>query len=202
MLAKLQTVYLRAYPGETSFQKVYTDIFRENPEPDLFARNCFSRNPVNMVDVLLVSAIYSARAAREYKNNQRQLAWTYLMDAQYHAGAAWYAMALTIAMPEIEEEAALSAIKDMQREGGKVKNAPWLNIENYTVELIRDRAKQGETWTSERKMAIAVRKEVMQFAKDNGPPISKERFVQTISDRLKRRHSDIGQFLLRKKDMP
>lgn len=202
MLAKLETVYRRAYPGETSFPGVYANIFRQNPDPELYARNCFASNPVGMVDVLLVSAIYSARAAREYLNNQKQLAWTYLMDAQYHAGASWYAMVLSTAMPEIEEQAALIAIKDIQREGGKVKNAPWLDIENYAVELIQTRAKQGDTWTTERKMAVAIKEDVMEFAKKNGPTISSKRFVQTISDRLKQRQDDIGHYLTRKKEKP
>lgn len=199
MLRKLETVYLHVYPGQKSFPGVYATIFLEGPEPDQYARNCFASSPVGMVDIALVSAIYSARALREYQNNQKQLAWTLLMDAQYYAGAAWYAMVFEAAMPEIEEQAALAAIKDMQREGGIVKNAHWLDVENYSVNLIQARAAQGQTWPTERQMAVAIKKEVMAFAKKNGFAISEKRFVQTVSDRLKHRQDDIGPYLTRKK---
>jgi hypothetical protein len=200
MLRKLETVYVYVYPGEKSFPGVYDKIFLAGPEPDQYARNCFASTPVSMVDVALVSAIYSARALREYLNNRKQVAWTLLMDAQYYAGAAWYAMVFEAAMPGIEEQAALAAIKDMQREGGKAKNAPWLDVENYAVKLIQARAAQGQTWPTERQMAAAIKKEVMVFARTNGLPISEKRFVQTVSDRLKRRQDDIGPYLKRKKE--
>lgn len=202
VLVKLETVYRRTYPGETSFSGVYAKIFHQNPEPDAYARNCFASNPVGTVDLMLVSAIYSARAAKEHLNNQKQMAWTYLMDAQYHAGAAWYSMVLNTAMPEIEEQTALEAIKDIQRAGGKVTNALWLDIEHYAVELITARAKQGNTWTTERKMAAAIKEDVMEYAKKNGTTISEKRFVQTISDRLKQRQHEIGPYLTRKKHKP
>lgn len=199
MLRKLETVYLYIYPDETSFQGVYSNIFLQRPEPDDYARDCFATNPVGMLEVLLVSALYSARALREYLNNQTQLAWAFLMDAQYHAGAAWYAMVLDAAMPEIEERVALTAIKDMQREGGKVKNAPWINLENYAVELVHAQAK---TWTTERKMAGAIKKDLLAHAEKNGLKISEKRYLQTISDRLKRRQEDIGTYLTGKKEKP
>lgn len=202
MLRKLETVYRHAYPDETSFPAVYGKIFLERPEPDQHARDCFASNPVGMVDIVLVSAMYSARALWEYLNKQEQLAWSFLMDAQYHAGAAWYAMVLDAAMPEIEEQAALDAIKEVQREGGKAKNAPWLDLENYAVELVRARAGQVDTWTSERKMAASIRKDLMEFAEKNGLKISEKRYVQTISDRLKRRREDIGPYLRPKKEKP
>lgn len=200
MLRKLETVYLYLYPGETSFPGVYAKIFFEGPEPDKYARNCFSSSPVSTVDVVLVSATYSARALREYLNDQKQLAWAFLMDAQYYAGGAWYAMAFDAAMPGIEEEAALTAVKDMQREGGKAKNAPWLDMENYAVELVKARAKQGGTWPTERKMAAAIKKDMTVFAQKTGVVISEKRFIQTVSDRLKRRQEEIGPYLTRKKE--
>jgi len=200
MLRKLETVYRHAYPDETSFPGVYGKIFLERPEPDHYARDCFASNPVGMVDIVLVSSMYSARALWEYLNKQEQLAWSFLMDAQYHAGAAWYAMVLDAAMPAFEEQAALNAIKEMQREGGRARNAPWLDVENYAVELVRARASQGDTWTSERKMAAAIKKDLMEFAGKNGLDISEKRYVQTISDRLKRRREDISPYLSRKKE--
>ena len=199
MLRKLETVWLHVYPGGNSFQEVYSKILLECPEPDQYARTCFASTPVVTVDVVLVSAIYSVRALREYHNNQKQLAWTFLIDAQYYAGAAWYAMVFDTAMPEIEEQAALTAIKDIQREGGRVKNAPWLDVENYAVKLVHARAKQGETWPTERKIAAAIKKDMMIYAQKKGLAISEKRFVQTISDRLKRRQEEIGPYLTRKK---
>jgi hypothetical protein len=202
MLRKLETVYLHVYPDEKSFPGVYAKIFLEEPEPDLHARECFASSPVNTIAVVIVSAIYSARALREYLNDQKQLAWAFLMDAQYYAGAAWYAMVFDAAMPGIEEEAALTAIKDMQREGGKVKNAPWLDIENYAIKLVHARAKEDGPWPTERKMAVTIMKDVMLFAEKNGFAISEKRFVQTVSDRLKRRQEEIGPYLMRNKEKP
>jgi len=202
MLRKLETVYIHVYPNEKSFPGVYANIFLQNPDPDEYARHFFASSLVSTVDVVLVSAIYSARALREYHNNQKQLAWAFLMDAQYYAGAAWYAMAFNVAMPGIEEGAALSAIKDMQREGGKVKNAPWLDIENHAVKLIQALASEGKTWRTERKMAAAIKKELILFAEANGVKISEKRFVQTVSDRLKQRQEEIGPYLTRRKEKP
>lgn len=146
-----------------------------------------------------VATAYCAQAGREHQANHHDVAWTYLVEATYYAGAALFAKALDQAWPEMKQATAKAAVAETRSKGGKVRNAGWKRIEDEAVRLVTIHGERGQRWSTERKMAASIRAELWPFASREMPVLSDERYVQTISDRLKSRQSDIARYLDRKR---
>lgn len=146
-----------------------------------------------------VATAYCAQAGREHDANHHDVAWTYLVEAAYYAGGALFVKALEQAWQEMEQATAKAAVAETRSKGGKARNAGWKRIEDEAVRLVTIHGERGQRWFTERKMAASIRAELWPFASREMPGLSEERYVQTISSRLKSRQSDIAMYLDKKR---
>lgn len=193
----LKPVYFHLMPEQRpdALEIIWQGAILKSSDADTVAQNIRKAGKLDLMDLILVACAYCAHARREHIENRKKLAWTYLAEAKYYAGAALYAKALEVAWAGLEESTARIAIAKMKSKGGEAKNAGWKTIENEAVRLIKNLGEQGQKWTTERKMAASIKSELWPFASIAVPEISEKRYIQTISNRLKLRHGDIGIYL-------
>lgn len=146
-----------------------------------------------------IATAYCAHAGRENQANHHDVAWTYLIEAAYYAGGALFVKAVEQAWPEMEQATANAAVTATRSKGGIAKNAGWKRVEDEAVRLVKMHGERGQKWSTERKMAVYIRKELWPFASREVRGLSGAQYVQTISNRLKSRQSDIAIYLDKKR---
>lgn len=204
VMEQLQSAYLHIMPEQSpdAFKTIWQAVIHTKADADAVAKNLLTVGEVKMMDLILVASAYAAHAATLYRDSCEEIAWTYLVEAQYYAGAALYVKALEIAWPEIKQITVEKAIAATKSKGGKSKNAGWKKVEDEAVRLIKAFGEQGQRWETERKMVAFFKAELWSIASVEIPKISEKRFIQTVSDRLKLRLAEIGIYLKTRKSNP
>lgn len=200
VVEQVRSVYSHLMPAQSdgAFETIWKAAVLANTDPDTVAQNCRAAGQLKLMNLILLACAYAAHAGREHHDGRREIAWTYLVEAQYYAGAALYGKALEVAWPGIEQITVQTAVADVKSKGGRAKNAGWKRIEDEAVRLVMILGEQGERWNNERKMAISIKSELLPFALLEIPGLSEKRYIQTISDRLKQRRADVGTYLNKK----
>lgn len=204
VMEQLKSAYLQLMPeqGPTAFKTIWQAIVRNKADANSIEKNCKVSGQMKQMDLILIACAYSAHAGREYYENRREVAWTYLFDAQYYAGAATYAKALASAWPEIKEATMQATVAAAKSEGGKTKNAGWKRVEDEAVRLVTILGERGQRWSTERKMAAFIKSDLWSLVLLEIPEASESQYIRTVSGRLKSRAEDIGIYLKKRKAIP
>jgi hypothetical protein len=200
VVEQLKSVHLYLHPAQTfeDFKDIWEKSVMARADADAEARHYHAVGRLKIADLVVLGCAYAAQAGTEHHAGRRDIAWTYLTEGQYYAGAALYAKALEEAWPDIESATAQAAVADTKSAGGIARNAAWKRVEDEAVRLVKQLAETEGPWSTERKMAVSIRPALWPFVQREVPDAKASRYVQTISDRLKQRGDDIGMYLKKK----
>ncbi len=204
VMEQLKSAYLQLMPEQSpsAFETIWEAVVHSNADADSIEKSGRVSGQIKQMDLILIACAYSAHAGREYYENRQEIAWTYLLDAQYYAGAATYVKALDSAWPEIKEGTMQETVAATKSEGGKTKNAGWKRVEDEAVRLVTILGERGQRWNTERKMAASIKSELWSLALLEIPEASENQYIRTISGRLKLRSADIGIYLKKRRAAP
>lgn len=202
VMEQLQAACLQLMPDlpNETLRYLSRELFHREVDAESWEQGYRDAGHLDSKDLVVLGCIYCAHAAREYRAKRLDIAWTYLAEASYYAGAATYAKSLEKAWPEIMQMTAQQAVVNTKIKGGKAKNAGWQRVEDEAVRLVKLHGEHGKRWSTERQMAESIRSELWPVVLCEIPSPSKDGYVKTISKRLRSRRVDVGTYLIKKKE--
>ncbi len=130
---------------------------------------------------MLISCAYVVEAGRARERNDRECAWSYMADARYWCGVAISSKGLEKAKAET-----ISATqKNTSRKANEASKLSNKKSKEEAFRLITEKWEHGKRWTTSRRAAGEIMKDVQVFAETLGKRYTNTQAQTTISGWLK-----------------
>jgi hypothetical protein len=129
---------------------------------------------------IAISCAYCIDAFKLIQQNKVEMAWPYMAQACYWAGAAHSGIGIQTA----RTETILATRQHTGSLGAKVRMKKFNEAKAEAFRLAREMRPNGEPWRSARQAVLKIEKEVRNFSLENGQALSEARAVETISSWL------------------
>jgi len=174
--------------GQQFFNTIIKPLKRSRTSGDQALAKSQSLPDVGKYEWFIISCAYWIELMRALRENKREEAWSFCMDAYYYCATA-KASSNTAKRNVVEIDPLKKARSELGRKAAHAKDLPRANVRAKAICLISERGDKGETWSSYSQMAKDIKEEVMKYAKEQGVSLSLERATATISGYLKRKTS-------------
>ena len=191
--------YLQKINPDVDLNVLYDELFKpildDEVDGDLLTNIAMLMNESLLDEKLaiyhpsLVLFSYCNQAMKAQDKGEIDVAWKYLIEASYWLGMA----GATSVMPAIQEVVAKTARSETAKKAGDARAQKYENCKEEAFRLVRER-KPKNGWPSFRKAAIEIQKDVIEFSKKKGRPMSILQAEKTISGWLGELKGEEGLF--------
>jgi hypothetical protein len=136
-------------------------------------------------NLFLISCAYWIESDHALRNGDRELAWSFCLDATSYCAAARSEPKIASEDPIHKVDVLGQARTELGRQAAKARDVPRAKVRSKAIQLIEERGKAGEKWPSRWKMALAIKPEIMSYAARLGVGMSADRAQATIAEYLK-----------------
>jgi|GEM_PF-2394316 len=189
-LTRLAGFYLDANPEKN--EKNFEDEFINSmlADDNLSADNILSdvnksiasNKPLNLKFApIILSCAYCVQAIKAHKKNERELAWAYMVDANYWCGVTLAGQGLEAA----REHTIHATRKYTAQKGGTARADKFKDLKEEVFKLARDKRPPEKGWRSRLAATNSIKAAVLAIAEEKKCALSAQQVEKTIYGWLK-----------------
>lgn len=202
IMEKLIEIFLECAPDQDKaafMENIYEKMRLGRARGDQIERDCKARNDgkLSRVDLMLISCTYCIQSGQARHDKAADLAWAYLMDAQFYLGMA---RAADVSEPQVAnflQVVSSEALTAEARKNVTISVDPWHKAKAEAIRLVRQQGAAGKRWdtfdAAAEEIAVHIRAYVTKL-RATKKFMGDEQSVSTIS-RWLNEAQDVREFI-------